>query len=239
MKKSKLTHHGFTLVELLVVILIIAVLAALAMSVVKRMRQSADNAVTNANLRQIGVALLSYTSETGRFPSLSGDPVWDRCLFTGLGYPEAVTGTGEIKPSSLPVLANTAKTFSSPGDKEPRAKDTYKRSFAIVPWTTNWSNGTSFRGWKDQPYNKGIRYQMLTAPEKAAMVVQWHAGTTSIPNNLGAGNHAYHDIGGPVAALGEKQQVLFADGHVESISAKMKTADFISKYWPGTVGTTN
>jgi type II secretory pathway pseudopilin PulG len=226
-------------VELLVVVTIIASLAAIAFGMASRMRKSAAESVTTANLRQLGVALVSYTAEDGRFPSQQGDPVWDRCLLPFLGYPTLPTGTGNINSRTTPDLGNVATVFTSPADKQPRAKDTYKRSFAIVPWTTNWSNGSAFRGWKDLPFNKGIRYSMLNSPEKAAMVVQWHEGAPGTPNHLGSGAHAYHDIGGPQASLGNYQLVLFADGHVERLSAKLSTADFIKDYWPGTIGATN
>jgi prepilin-type N-terminal cleavage/methylation domain-containing protein len=239
MKNFKNSRRGFTLVELLVVIVIIAALAGLAFSVSAKVRKSADEAVTTANLRQIGVALISYTAENNRFPSQQGDPVWDRCLIPLLGYSSTPTGSGGINSNDHEGLEGIAKIFASPADKETRAKGTYKRSFAIVPWTTNWSNGTSFRGWKDLPYNKGIRYSMLNAPEKAAMLVQWHEGTVGIPNVLGSGAHAYHDIGGRQTSLGNNQQVVFADGHIETLSAKMNTAEFLKKYWPGTIGSTN
>lgn len=232
-------RRGFTLVELLVVITIIATLAAIVFVMATRMKKTADAAVTTANLRQIGMALVSFTSDKNRFPSLQGDPVWDRCILPYLGYSNPPAGNGNINSKAVTDLEGVAKIFASSADKEPRAKDTYKRSFAIVPWTTNWSNGTAFRGWKDLPYNKGIRYSMLRSPEKAAMVVQWHEGTSGIPNHLGSGAHAFHDIGGRQSSLGNFQQVLFADGHIETLSARIKNADFVAKYWPGSIGNVN
>ena len=230
---------GFTLVELLVVITTIAVLAGLAFVMSSRIKKTADEAVTTANLRQIGLALVSFTSENNRFPSMQGDPVWDRSILPYLGCSSPPAGTGNINARTVADLEGVAKSFASPGDQEPRAKDVYKRSFGIVPWTTNWSNGTAFRGWKDLPYNKGVRYSMLNSPEKAVMVVQWYEGTSGTPNNLGSGAHAYHDIGGRQPALGNYQHVLFADGHVEKLSARMSNAEFVAKYWPGTIGNTN
>jgi hypothetical protein len=71
------------------------------------------------------------------------------------------------------------------------------------------------------------------------MVVQWHEGTSGTANHLGSGAHAYHDMGGRQPALGNHQQVLFADGHIEKISARLTNAEFIAKYWPGTIGNVN
>jgi prepilin-type N-terminal cleavage/methylation domain-containing protein len=230
---------GFTLVELVVVITIIAVLAAVVMMMASRMRRTADEAVTTANLRQIGLALVSFTAENNRFPSMQGDPVWDRSILPFLGYSNLPAGTGNISAKTYADLEGVAKIFAAPADKEPRSKDFFKRSFAIVPWTTNWSNGTAFRGWKGLPFNKGVRYSMLNSPEQAAMLVQWYEGASGTPNYLGSGAHAYHDIGGRQPALGNYQLVLFADGHVEKLSARLSNAEFVAKYWPGTIGNIN
>ena len=239
MKNPGRYRSGFTLVELLVVISIIITLAALAFVMNSKMRKSADESVTTANLRQLGVALASYTAENGRFPSQQGDPVWDRCLLPFLGHSKSPAGSGNINSMTSPDLEKVAQIFAAPADKEPHAKDTYRRSFAIVPWTTNWSNGTAFRGWKDLPYNKGVRHSMLNSPENAAMVVQWYEGASGTPNLLGSGAHAYHDSGGCQTSLGNYQLVLFADGHIETLSARLNSAEFVAKYWPGTIGSTN
>lgn len=66
MNPKKSIHHfkaAFTLVELLVVITIIAVLAALLFSLASRMRNKASSAISVSNLRQIGVAIVTYASD--------------------------------------------------------------------------------------------------------------------------------------------------------------------------------
>ena len=229
-------RHGFTLVELLVVILILAVLAGIAMMMVSRMKKSSNRAMTTANLRQISVAMITFSSDNGRFPSRMGDPVWDRTILSNLGFNDPLPGNTGILKSQYRALETPARIFTTPEDREKRDPSFYQRSFAIVPWTTNWSNGTSFRGWKDRPYNVGVPYSAVTAPEKAAMVVQWYSGDDTIPNLLGHGNHAYHDMGGPVKAIGTFQLVLFADGHIESLRSNFTNAEFVAKYWPGTIG---
>ena len=54
---------AFTLIELLVVIVIVAVLAAIILPLLGRTKQQADVVKTLSNMRQIGVALLSYAND--------------------------------------------------------------------------------------------------------------------------------------------------------------------------------
>lgn len=67
---------GFTLVELLVVIVIIASLAAIGITSVFRFRRAADRANAVSNLRQIQTANTAYAADhDGRYvPPSSGDP---------------------------------------------------------------------------------------------------------------------------------------------------------------------
>lgn len=71
--------RGFTLVELLVVVAIIGILASISMPALARAHEAARRAVCGSNLRQVGMALLMYSSEAdGYFPTLqrvgSSDP---------------------------------------------------------------------------------------------------------------------------------------------------------------------
>ncbi len=227
------------MVEILVVITIIVVLAVITLSVAGRMRDSANRSRTTNNLRQIGAALLSYTADNNKFPDRLGNLTWDTAIISQMGVDADFKGKKPVTRTQFPQIADIAKIFTTPEDKEKRNPAYYPRSFAIVPWTTNWSDGTSFRGWKDRPKNVGIPYAFLNSPETSAMVVPWYAGESSIPNFLGSGNHEYHDQGGPTDKVGSEQQVLFADGHIERVPAKLTGKAFIDKYWPGTIGSTN
>lgn len=62
---------GFSLVELLVVIAVLAILAALLLPSLSRARQLADITVCQNNLRQMGLALQLYVNDFGCYPSFN------------------------------------------------------------------------------------------------------------------------------------------------------------------------
>lgn len=59
---------GFTVVELLVVISVLAVILALLLPAISSARESARRSRCISNLRQIGVAISAFESQTGHFP---------------------------------------------------------------------------------------------------------------------------------------------------------------------------
>lgn len=65
---------GFTLIEMLVVIAVIALLAAVLFPVFSRVRERARQAQCLSNLRQLGLATLQYAQDADDYYPYGGDP---------------------------------------------------------------------------------------------------------------------------------------------------------------------
>jgi prepilin-type N-terminal cleavage/methylation domain-containing protein len=88
-RASGVPRSGFSLVELLVVIALLAVLAGLLLPAVQATRESARLTQCRNNMRQISTALLAFHEQSGRFPRGGWGHEW---------IPVAKRGAGKGQP---------------------------------------------------------------------------------------------------------------------------------------------
>ncbi len=111
------SRHGFTLIELVVVVAIVGMLATLLVPGLQRMQERAKSTACAANLRSIGVVVQLFAQDNdNRLPTIEGypsDPIYD-----GKQAAEAQTMMEALGPFGL-----TAGNLKCPSDKEWFAKE--------------------------------------------------------------------------------------------------------------------
>lgn len=127
--RSSVPGHGFTLLEVLVVVSVIGLLAALLLPAVQSARGAARRSYCASNLRSIGLALASYESVHGVFPGGSNGygyslhvmllpHVEQQPLYASLNFDTGADRIYEDSPNRTAYLQKVA-VFSCPDQTLP------------------------------------------------------------------------------------------------------------------------
>lgn len=210
---------GFTLVEILVVIAILAVLVALALPAYSRVRTSSLEAKGLSNLKQLHVMTMSYCADNGGRLPLGGGTLkgsrrnalsWVNRLLPYAGKPElAETNFNDWwdRPPPAPV-------FKDPGIELPGEMDRIRAATVDATWGFGYNvqpllpdSPHYLADWQEQPPD-GVTMAAVTRPAQRIMfgsAFDWHL--------VGAReNRAYHRYG-KNRALG-----VFFDGSAKSLA---------------------
>lgn len=206
---------AFTLVELLVVIAVIAVLMALAAPAFKKAQNKANQVVTVANLKSIGVAAFSFSAENGgQLPSSN---------LKGMSYSEVAVGTfcqrAGYYPTVLLPYVQGWKTFYSPMDKNrkplpaPEDEVSYYWRHCLDVWSqrtgVSWAPGSG----------TGLSFGHLAFPTRQILAYErfdWHG------SNLGFQVKSDQP---------RKATALFADGSVRLHTFGKEYGDYCDPNW--------
>jgi prepilin-type N-terminal cleavage/methylation domain-containing protein/prepilin-type processing-associated H-X9-DG protein len=235
-KKSSLSQpvKGFTLVELLVVIVIIATLAGLVAAIVPRMRKKANSVTSTNNLKQIGLAITNYTNETGYFPGAFCS--FDRLILPNLGVKFTNAQYGEDLAANNTAFTKTADSniqsvaslFTAPNDSTVVAAANFKLSYLIASWAILSDPNDMSSAKKRISINKcNDASNAFILTEAFNAQTMGTVGGVSDDFTLSIINAArpvdYYNPNGKI-------NVLFVDGHVESISRPRDAAGALLLY---------
>lgn len=143
-KNETFPQPGFTLVELLVTIAVIAILAALLLPSLAGAKAPALSAACKSNLRQFGIALSLYAQAHGYYPPHGYRP---SSVTTGPGSPPVVINTYGWPGSLLPHVSDSKNIFRCPARglefdwSTNRTPQGYEFPFNLRSTDTPWSYG--------------------------------------------------------------------------------------------------
>lgn len=213
--------RAFTLIELLAVIGIVGVLVAIIMTVVGSARRSADNTRCQSNLRQLGTAFLTYTTDhRGRYPlSYNGTNNPDNNWWYAIGpyaglkinydWPSVTAASNANGALRCPLTDPTDTSVSLPWVS-------YKMTGSHRAWMA--SNG----GWPVA--GPGLLASLIANPSRSLLISEGRAHpefTTSATSNPAAGLIYPHN---------GRTNAVFADGHVGSFTTDEMQANWAAIY---------
>ena len=212
---TDMTHGrraGFTLLEVIIAIGIIALLLALLLPALERAREQANNLRCATNLNQIGVALVIYSNDNhGQYPRTTYIPGAPLCAGTNAAAPDPFKSGGPqpndvTAPLFLLMRAEgiPPKIFNEPyNDELVNEPEPTKTPLSRSNFTDYRKNlGYSFANPYPDAHAVAAGYQFLNKMNSAfALAADLNPGTGANQNSR---NHEKRG-----------QNVLFADYHVE------------------------
>lgn len=216
-RESKSTFKGFTLIEILVVVAIIAILAAILFPVFARARESARKSSCLSNLKQIGLGWMMYTQDYDETAPLAVYYVgakeigWDFALDYSSGdWDHPDISAGMLEPYIKNGQINNCPSFNGPG---------WGRPYTGYAYNTQYIGG-------EGPYGGGplLHHSASLAEieEPANTIIFADAGYQFSPDDAVSGTNYLRGPGaGNQAATAAFRHngtanVAYADGHVKS-----------------------
>jgi prepilin-type N-terminal cleavage/methylation domain-containing protein/prepilin-type processing-associated H-X9-DG protein len=224
MKSNSESAEGFTLVEMLVVIAVIAILAALLLPALSRAKASARKSACISNLRQVGLGIHLYAGDNGdtlpAAPNLTGDDIatnhaavfYKRLMKSYLGLHGASSPQDRVFacPADTFYYHFPSFTYVAENLHDQADSDYSSYGFSGGNGFTN-ASPPAFLDEVSWPGVCGCKQTLIVDPARTAVVSDmsalfpwsWHQ-----PQKLPPGKYGIKDA---------KNMVSFADGHVSYV----------------------
>lgn len=208
---------AFTLIEMLVVIAIIALLAAIIVPTVNNALASAKRTRCASNLRQVGQATIMYASENyGSLPpvrdggSLSAGTTWMELISPYLG-----NQTEDIRDTDIAAISNACPNWKGRSDVSASAAAT-KPGYGMNdrPLRSSTSLGTH------NVTKRAVGLDQIKHPTRTILAgdsVDWHLSTFGGRNWVTAGNEYGYASGHP-DRHGKNANYVMVDGSVIALT---------------------
>ncbi|MDF2440778.1 MAG: hypothetical protein JWN98_1762, partial [Abditibacteriota bacterium] len=242
------TRSGFTLVEMLIVLVIIAILAGILLPVLARAREGGRTAACSSNLKQLGIAFAQYAQDAGgRYPGAGNFQRWK----PGNGHWVAGIDIDSASDAGAPVskLAKLTAPFAATGkaaEIEKGALFPYTKNAEVYMCPSNEDAETKRLSYSMNCGVSGLHSVRLREPAVTVLLVDEYRTSDAYfwAVDMGTSTDALtqdHNGGG---------NLLFADGHVKffnyssfplddgkDIETGTPTEGLLNKSWyPGKTG---
>jgi prepilin-type N-terminal cleavage/methylation domain-containing protein/prepilin-type processing-associated H-X9-DG protein len=237
------SRRAFTLIELLVVITIIAILASLLLPVYNVVMLNAKKTQSMANMRQLGVMLVSYTSDqNGAFPmpgtpaptwagaASTSDPIETEAWYNTLPRQSGQKGLGDYQGVTA-TFYQKGSIFYVPAAQYPAGK-------LSAPLFALAYNSKLFGDFGGQTV-VSVRLQSLTLPSQTCVFQESGlAGEPQIfPSQTAYNGQSSSYATQTAGRYGGHTLILFADGHVAELAGSDVVNPASGKaYYPQSLG---
>ncbi|MHB1001140.1 MAG: DUF1559 family PulG-like putative transporter [Armatimonadota bacterium] len=208
-------HSGFTLIELLVVIAIIAVLTAIVFPVLASAREKARSTQCQSNLRQISIAISSYTQDWDGYYPNTGNPLLWMGRFWRWPLKEYLKLSADPVPGDpLHSTKNSMNILLCPSDSKAKqsfdgTSYAYSMTFYVSPADIDTMSTFGSTVTAPGPRCESQSESAVLYPSEKAMVTEWQSNHKS--PNVGWNN--------PATAWQGARNYLFADGHCKYLQS--------------------
>lgn len=210
--KSPAPRRAFTLIELLTVIAIIAILAAILIPTLGNMRRSAQNTTCINNLRVLFQGIAIFTADQGSIPRASGETqAVGNTLKQGRTWRAALIGSGAIPE------ARSAST--NPNDWRSEQFEIFTCRSHMNHYADQFAYASEARVSTYTMNNIATSYHFpkfayFTRPDRTMLI-----SDGALPQADGSFNHGTQGGAPDMNAHRGRANMAFADGHVETRTA--------------------